>query len=1055
MSDLTIYINEVDRLFRSGSASEHSYRPALQNCLTKILKNVEVTNEPRRQLFGAPDYILTRGGITVGWIEAKDIDKDLTKVEKGSKDDDQWQRYTSAQPNIVLTDYLEFRFFRDSQRTESIRIGEVRNGKVVALSDNFARFETLFRDFGAFQGQTIRSAKKLAEMMAHKASLMRDVFFKVVSSDEASTLKDQFSAFKEILVHDMDAAQFADVYAQTVAYGLFTARLHDDSPENFTRGEALTLIPKTNPFLQKLFQYVAGADLDDRIAWIVDSLCEVYLATHPEVIKEHFNRKPGQSDPILHFYETFLAEYDPKLREVRGVYYTPEPVVQFIVRAVDDVLKDHFGLKDGLADTSKVEITVDGHAKGKVIKVKEKIHKVQILDVATGTGTFLAEVVKKIHHNVTGGGNGQQGLWSDYVSQHLLPRMHGFELLIASYAMCHLKLDMLLRDTGYDSSKSSKRLSVYLTNSLEEHHKDSHLPFANWLSTEANEASRIKRDMPIMIAIGNPPYSGESANKGAWIEHILSEYKKEPSGKTKLQERNAKWLNDDYVKFIRLGEHYIEKNGEGVLAYITNHGYLDNPTFRGMRWKLLSTFDHIFIIDLHGNANKKEQTPDGNPDKNVFDIKQGVSIIIAVKNNSKPSQQNLAQLLHFDLWGTRSEKYEILRTASLKTLNFEKLLPKAPEFFFIKRNEISLVEYQEFFSLDDFFAMGSVGIVTARDHFTIHESKKSLESSINKFLALSPDDARIEFELGKDVRDWSVVGAQQDLRKINLSTEDMSPILYRPFDQRWTYFTGRSKGFHCMPRGEVMRHMTSGQNIALITMRQYAYQVPDYCYALVTRDIIDNRAFISNKGICILYPLYNFEKVGDVEEKRNNFNPKIWSEIKKRVKSCTPETIFNYIYAILHSTKYRKRYAEFLKSDFPRIPYPQDEKAFKALEKLGGQIRALHLMEAKALDDFVTGYPVGGDHEVVKPRWEDTDKKTGLGRVHINPNQYFDRVPKTAWEFFIGGYQPAQKWLKDRQGRKLTMDDIRHWQRVIVALSETDRLMREIDNVDFLPKDGV
>lgn len=1052
MSDLAIYISEVDRLFRSGAASEHSYRPALQNCLTKILKNVEVTNEPRRQLFGAPDYILTRGGITVGWIEAKDIDKDLTKVEKGSKDDDQWHRYTSAQPNIVLTDYLEFRFFRDSQRTESIRIGEVRNGKVVALNDNFARFETLFRDFGAFQGQTIRSAKKLAEMMAHKASLMRDVFFKVVSSDEASTLKDQFSAFKEILVHDMDAAQFADVYAQTVAYGLFTARLHDDSPENFTRGEALTLIPKTNPFLQKLFQYVAGADLDDRIAWIVDSLCEVYLATHPEVIKEHFNRKPGQSDPILHFYETFLAEYDPKLREVRGVYYTPEPVVQFIVRAVDDVLKDHFGLKDGLADTSKVEITVDGHAKGKVIKVKEKIHKVQILDVATGTGTFLAEVVKKIHHNVTGGGNGQQGLWSDYVSQHLLPRMHGFELLIASYAMCHLKLDMLLRDTGYDSSKSSKRLSVYLTNSLEEHHKDSHLPFANWLSTEANEASRIKRDMPIMIAIGNPPYSGESANKGAWITKLLEDYKKEPGGKVKLKEKNPKWLNDDYVKFIRLGQHYVEKNSEGILAYITNHSYLDNPTFRGMRWKLLQSFDDIYIIDLHGSTKKTSVSPDGQPDKNVFDIMQGVSILIAVKTNLE--QKELANLYHANLWGTRQKKYDILSNSHLSNLPFKPLIPNAPEFFFFPRDTARTNELQSMVPVNKMFLTNSVGIVTARDNLTIHHNQIELDNIIHKFSEMTVEDARQQFDLGQDARDWRVEWAQADLKKTNLHASFKQKILYRPFDVRWTYYTGNSRGFMCMPRKEVMQQMIKKAQIGLMVCRQIISN--DWAHVYCSKWISDD-SLISNKSRerGYLMPLYTFEKIGDLEEKRSNFDPKIYQSFKKKLNSITPESLFDYIYAVLHSPAYRKRYAEFLKSDFPRIPYPQDEKTFNALAKLGGEIRALHLMEAKTLDDFVTGFPVGGDHEVVKPRWEDTDKKAGLGRVHINPQQYFDRVPKTAWEFFIGGYQPAQKWLKDRQGRKLTMDDIRHWQRVIVALSETDRLMREIDNVDFLPKDGV
>jgi predicted helicase len=381
----------------------------------------------------------------------------------------------------------------------------------------------------------------------------------------------------------MDEAQFADIYAQTIAYGLFTARLHDQTPNSFGRGEALTLIPKTNPFLQKLFQYVAGADLDTGIAWIVDALCEVFRATDLRLILKDFGSATGRKDPILHFYETFLAEYNPTLREVRGVYYTPEPVVQFIVRAVDDVLKEYFGLKDGLADTAKTKIQIAGQETDNRTKTKRKIeehevHRVQILDVATGTGTFLAEIIKQIYAKF----KGQEGLWGDYVTTNLIPRMHVFELLVASYAMCHMKLDLLLKETGYDLSKAPKRLSVFLTNSLEEHHKDSHLPFVNWLSAEANEASRIKREMPIMIAIGNPPYSGHSANKGAWIEKLLEVYKKEPGGKIKLKEKNPKWLNNDYVKFVRLGEFYIQKNGEGVLAYITSHSYLDSPTFRGI-----------------------------------------------------------------------------------------------------------------------------------------------------------------------------------------------------------------------------------------------------------------------------------------------------------------------------------------------------------------------------------------------------------------------------------------------------------------------------------------
>ncbi|MCK5554887.1 MAG: DNA methyltransferase, partial [Alphaproteobacteria bacterium] len=452
----------------------------------------------------------------------------------------------------------------------------------------------------------------------------------------------------------------------------------------------------------------------------------------------------------LHFYETFLAEYDPKLREVRGVYYTPEPVVQFIVRAVDDVLKDHFGLKDGLADTSKVKIKVDSDRvkRGKRQKDEISVHKVQLLDIATGTGTFPAEIMKQIYARF----KGQEGLWGSYVEKDLLPRMHGFELLVASYAMCHMKLDMVLKETGYDSSKSSKRLNVYLTNSLEEHHKDSHLPFANWLSTEANEASRIKRDMPIMIALGNPPYSGHSANKGKWIQNLLDVYKKEPGGKVRLQERMYKWLQDDYVKFIRLGEYYIEKNGEGVLAYITNHGYLDNPTFRGMRWHLMNTFDDIYILDLHGSTKKMEVAPAGKADKNVFDIQQGVSINFFVKNNSKEDGA-FADVYHADLWDDKRElfdddgnliggKYYWLLNNDLASTNWTKLNPKYP-FLYLNHQEVTFdEEYDEYIKVTDIFPTHSVGMVTARDKLTIHFSKKEVWDTVNEFVSMEVEDAR-------------------------------------------------------------------------------------------------------------------------------------------------------------------------------------------------------------------------------------------------------------------------------------------------------------------------
>jgi len=615
------YIDSVNKHYKLGYATEHTFRGDLQQLIESIVPAVRATNEPKRQKCGAPDYILTVKEIPVGFIEAKDIgDKDLDG-EKKTGNKEQFDRYKASLNNLIFTDYLDFHLYREGQFVTKIAIAELttppvghpsKGGELKPLTENFARFENLLKDFCTHVGQTITSSKKLAEMMAGKARLLSEVIEKALTSDETnsedSTLKDQMNAFKQILIHDITPKGFADVYAQTIAYGMFAARLHDTSMDSFSRQEAAELIPKSNPFLRKLFGYIAGLDLDDRIRWIVDDLVNIFLACNVAEILKDYGKSTKMEDPIIHFYETFLSEYDPKLRKARGVWYTPAPVVNFIVRAVDDILKTEFDLPQGLADNSKI-----------ASKGGELVHRVQILDPATGTGTFLAEVIKHIHRKF----EGQQGIWSNYVETHLLPRLNGFELLMASYAMAHLKLDLLLNETGFKPTKD-QRFRVYLTNSLEEHHPDTGTLFANWLSAEANEANRIKRDAPVMVVIGNPPYAVSSTNKGEWIQNLIGDYKKD------LNERKIN-LDDDYIKFIRYGQHYIEKTGEGILAYISNNSFIDGITHRQMRKHLLKTFDKVYIFDLHGNAKKKEACPDGLPDQNVFDIMQGVSINIFVK----------------------------------------------------------------------------------------------------------------------------------------------------------------------------------------------------------------------------------------------------------------------------------------------------------------------------------------------------------------------------------------------------------------------------------------
>jgi len=1049
------YIDNINQRYKLGNATEHTFRGDLQQLLESLVPTIRATNEPKRQSCGAPDYILTKKDIPVGFIEAKDIgDKDLDGTKKtGNKE--QFDRYKASLNNLIFTDYISFHLYREGEFITKISIAEITDKGIKPLPENFGNFENLIKDFCVHVGQTIKNSKKLAEMMAGKARLLSDIIGKALSSDEEhqedSTLKDQMLAFKQILIHDITPQGFADVYAQTIAYGMFAARLHDPTLDNFSRQEAAELIPKSNPFLRKLFGYIAGPDIDDRIKWVVENLSEIFLACNVEEILKNYGKSTKMEDPIIHFYETFLSEYDPKLRKSRGVWYTPQPVVNFIVRAVDEILKTEFDLPQGLADTSKTSIKVNTQTADKrsatgYKQMEQEVHKVQILDPATGTGTFLAEVVKHIHKKF----QGQQGIWSNYVETHLLPRLNGFELLMASYAMAHLKLDLLLTETGFKPT-TNQRFKVYLTNSLEEHHQDTGTLFANWLSTEANEANHIKRDTPVMCVIGNPPYSGESANKGEWIMSLMDDYKKEPGGKEKLKERNPKWINDDYVKFLRYGQHFIEKNGSGVLAFINPHGFLDNPTFRGMRWHLLKTYDKIYTIDLHGNSKKKETAPDGSADINVFDIQQGVSINVFIKTGKKKANE-LGKVFHYDLYGKRDFKYDFLSENSIKSINFNELPNVAPMYFMVEKDFEAQKTYDKGFSISDLFPLNNVGVVTSRDSFVIDENKLILSNRIKDFFILEKDVLKSTYGV-RENKSWKI----NDVKKQALAfeTNDIQKISYRPFDNRFLYYNDH---FVERSRKEVMQHFTLGTNIGLTLCKQFKTG-DNYVHAFITNKVIES-SYVSNRTseITSTFPLYFYPETNGQQtiEQNTERTPNLKAEIVKQIaeklgltftnekenaeSTFSPIDILDYIYAVLHSPIYREKYKEFLKIDFPRVPYPKDQNTFWQLIKLGGEIRQIHLLESPKIQKYITQYPIDGDNEVGKTKYQD-------GKVFINDTQYFDNVPQVAWEFYIGGYQPAQKWLKDRKDRKLEFDDILHYQKIIVAFSETDRLMQEIDKL--------
>jgi len=1049
------YLDDLTRAYQTGKATEHSHRPALKRLLESILDGIQAINEPKHIDCGAPDYIVTRKDIPVGYVEAKDIGKDLNHKDfKG-----QFDRYKQSLDNLIITDYLDFHRYMKGDLVDSVRIAEIKGDKISPIKANFAKFEQIVKDFGLAHPQGITSPAEIAKMMAGKARLMAEIIEKTLEvGGDDNPLSEQMNAFKEVLIHDITPKDFADVYAQTIAYGLFAARLHDDSPDKFSRQKAASLIPKTNPFLRQLFHTIASLDLDDRIAWIVDDLADTFRAANMAEFKKNFGDRAPQNDPIIHFYEDFLSAYDPVLRKSRGVWYTPQAVVTFIVRAVDEILQKDFNLQTGLADTSKTKIKVQDH--------ETEVHKVQILDPAAGTGTFLAETINRIYEKFSG----QSGMWQKYVKEHLIPRLNGFELLMASYTMAHIKLEQLLSQTGYNAT-DNQRLRVYLTNSLEEQFPETVSLFAQFLAKEANEANSIKRDTPIMVVLGNPPYSGESQNKSGWIMQLMDDYKKEPPADSSLQEknpdhwlevheqsaqklyeRNSKWINDDYCKFIRLGQYFIDKNNEGILAYINNHSFLDNPTFRGMRWSLLKSFDKIYILDLHGNSKKKEFCPDGSKDENVFDIQQGVSINIFVKTGRK-ARGALAEVYHIDIWGKREEKYKYLRNSKFSKVKFTTLKPSAPEYFFVPKDYRIKEEYDNGFGIQDLFPVNSIGIVTARDKFTIHDSAKAVKKTINEFLQLDIESARDRFALGKDARDWSVAGAKEDLT----SKPDFNKIVeisYRPFDKRYTYYTGNSKGFHCMPRGNVMQHLLNGENVGLVVSRQC---VNDWRYVFISKDITEfNLTGTAGRfGSGYMYPLYLYH---NHESRKPNLNEALVKEIAQRIglryveekevgsykKSFAPIDILDYIYAVLHSPTYRERYKEFLKIDFPRIPYPENAAQFRTLSKLGEKLRRLHLLEDVEPQKGTADYPVPGNDEVEKIQYENDG---GKSKVFINKKQFFDNVPPEAWEFYIGGYQPAQKWLKDRKGRGLSYDDTLHYRRIITVLLKTIEIMEEIRHI--------
>lgn len=1099
------YRRQIQKEVQAGNATEHTHRPALKTLIEALAAGVTATNEPKRVECGAPDYVISKksahGPVTLGYVEAKDVGKPLDEVERS----DQMKRYLPALSNLILTDYLEFRWYVGGDCRQTARLASVsKRHKLTSEKDGAKSVTELLTAFLSSEAEPIADPKTLALRMARLTHFIRDMIVTAFESKSASaTLTDLRGAFEKALLPHLRTSQFADMFAQTLAYGLFAARCNHHGPKgSFKRLGAATEIPKTNPFLRQLFETITGTALDEEpYAGFVDDLAQLLADTDMEAVLEDFGKRVARQDPVVHFYETFLAAYDPKLREARGVYYTPEPVVSYLVRSVDYLLKARFECPSGVADTATVEYEREEERDGKVMKVKVRSPRVLILDPACGTGTFLYAVIDHIRNEFMREGNG--GMWSGYVRNHLLPRMFGFELLMAPYAVAHFKLGMQL--AGHDLStaerekwaydfSSDDRLRIYLTNTLEEAERRAQLEFGFFrtLTEEANAAVEVKRDLPILAVIGNPPYSRDSFNKGAWITRLMERYKVT----VRHEEIQRQALSDDYAKFIRFAHYRIERTGQGLIALITNNGWLDGPLFRDMRKALMESFTGIWVLNLHGDSRKRALAPGGVKDENVFDIQQGVSIAVLMRT---PFHVPSKRIQYADLWGPRVDKYGYLYENSLEDTRWQELAPRGPFWQFVPSTGKSGSEWDGMVPISEAFK-GDVrpgrrlpfygaGFTTRHDDFAVGMSGEEVLKNVREFLRpdATEEELRERFRLCTTAH-WSFNTARDKLT-VTEARKDLQRFLYRPFDFRYTIYNPLVIG---EMRPEIMRHLKR-QNIALVSTRRVTGRPFDNFF--VSNTLVEYKAGSHDRNTQV-FPLYLYPPAADVtggqdrldlntphwpagkEGRRPNLSPEFIADFEKRTglsftsdgkgdlrEKLGPEDIFNYMYAVFYSPTYRTRYSEFLNSDFPRVPLTSDVSLFRLLRKLGGELVALHLLESPLLDSPVAHFPVKGSNAVEKgyPKYLIFAEKVGEPsppwekyRVYINGSyekagsQYFAGIPPEVWDFHIGGYQVCEKWLKDRRGRTLTYDDQVHYCKIVTAIKETIRLMAEIESA--IPK---
>ena len=1027
------YLRNISRTDSLGDAREESYYQHLSNLLQIYSndagkKDIQITILPKKTEAGNPDFRIWDGRQHItGYIEAKKPGENLDNIESS----EQLDRYLSTFPNLILTDFYEFRLYRNGRRIDKIQIGRYFISKKLGKTpppENQDRFKTFLDKFFSFISPKIYSAENFANELAKRTGFLRDeIVAKELEEEESGKgmIIGFYETFKKYLVSNLTPEEFADIYSQTITYGLFAARTRAN--KDFNRKLAYDYIPKTIGILKDVFSFISLGKLSPQMEVIVDDISEVLQTADVNNILDEFYRKGKGEDPVVHFYETFLNVYDPATREKRGVYYTPEPVVKYIVRAVHELLKNNFDLHDGLANK-----------------------EVTLLDPAGGTLTFPAEAIKLAVKEFTDK-YGDGGKYK-FIKNRILKNFYAFELMMAPYAIGHIKISFLLEELGY-VMQDDDRFNLYLTNTLDMADlQQTEIPGLESLSHESHLAAKVKKSEPILVIMGNPPYSGISANINEWTEKLLKENLDgastyyEVDGES-LGERKL-WLQDDYVKFLRFAQWKIHKAGQGIVGMITNHGYLDNPTFRGMRQSLMNTFNEIYIIDLHGNSLKKETCPDGSKDENVFDIMQGVSIVLMSKKRNAKG----CKVYHRDLFGLREEKYGWLEKRDFKKRDYEVLKPKSPWYFFIERNTEEIEYYNEWIKIDDIFNINVAGIITSRDDLLLSFSNETLEIRINQLRNnnFSDDFFRDSYNV-KDNSEWKLSEARKKLSNDSNWNKHFTEVLYRPFDNRFIYY---NPIFVHRDRFDVMQHMLN-ENLGLcISKRVEINRV--FEHAFITSGLVTHHS-VSLKEVNYLFPLYLYptektkkkslnlmlfeakEEYKD-EKRKANISDELIQRLTKSYKTLpAPEQILAYVYGILYSNVYREKFAEFLKIDFPRIPFTKNYQLFLQISEIGEELIELHLMKHK-FDSKVKYTGRGKDDTIGKPVYSEEEKT-----VHINEYRYFENIAPEVWNYHIGGYQVMEKYLKDRKGRQ--MDDPGHYCRMAASISKTIEIQQRMDKL--------